>query len=60
MNETFSDLRVLGEFATNNYMPFTRSLTRNTIKGNLYMPVNGAGTSNSEFEFSSQDSPWHP
>ena len=52
MNETFSDLRVLGEFATNkDYMPFTRSLTRNTIKGNLYMPVNGAGTSNSEFEF---------
>ena len=52
MNETFSDLRVLGEFATNkDYMPFTRSLTRNTINGNLYMPVNGAGTSNSEFEF---------
>ena len=52
MNETFSDLRVLGDFATNkDYMPFTRSLTKNTIKGNLYMPVNGAGTSNSEFEF---------
>ena len=52
MNETLSDLRILGEFSTNkDYMPFLRNLTKNTIKGNLYMPVNGAGTSNSEFEF---------
>lgn len=52
MNETFSDLRVLGKLSTNqDYMPFVRNLTKNTIKGNLYMPVNGAGTSNSEFEF---------
>lgn len=52
MNETYADLRVLGELSTNmDYMPFTRSLTKNTIKGNLYMPVIGAGTSNSEFEF---------
>ncbi len=52
MNETYSDLRVLGQLSTNkDYMPFTRSLTKNTIKGNLYMPVTGAGTSNSEFEF---------
>lgn len=52
MNETYSDLRVLGPLSTNkDYMPFTRSLTKNTIKGNLYMPVTGAGTSNSEFEF---------
>lgn len=52
MNETLADLRILGEFSTNkDYMPFLRNLTKNTIKGNLYMPVNGAGTSNSEFEF---------
>jgi phosphoglycerol transferase MdoB-like AlkP superfamily enzyme len=52
MNETWSDLHVLGDFETNeDYMPFTRSLTENTIKGNLYVPVVGAGTSNSEFEF---------
>lgn len=52
MNETLSDLRILGELSTNkDYMPFLRNLTKNTIKGNLYMPVNGAGTSNSEFEF---------
>lgn len=52
MNESLSDLSVLGEFTTNqDYMPFLRSLTQNTVKGNLYVPVIGAGTSNSEFEF---------
>lgn len=52
MNETWADLHALGDFETNeDYMPFTRNLTKNTIKGNLYMPVVGAGTSNSEFEF---------
>ncbi len=52
MNESLSDLSILGEFETNiDYMPFMRSLTENTIKGNLYVPVIGAGTSNSEFEF---------
>ncbi len=52
MNESLSDLSVLGEFTTNqDYMPFMRSLTENTIKGNLYVPVIGAGTSNTEFEF---------
>lgn len=52
MNESLSDLSVLGEFTTNqDYMPFMRSLTENTVKGNLYVPVIGAGTSNSEFEF---------
>ena len=52
MNESLSDLRVLGEFTTNeDYMPFMRSLTENTIRGNLYVPVIGAGTSNTEFEF---------
>ena len=28
-----------------------RSLTENTVKGTLYVPVIGAGTSNTEFEF---------
>ena len=52
MNESLSDLSVLGEFETNeDYMPFMRSLTENTVKGNLYVPVIGAGTSNTEFEF---------
>jgi len=52
MNESLSDLKVLGDFETNkDYMPFMRSLKKDTIKGNLYVPVIGAGTSNTEFEF---------
>ncbi|MCR5666066.1 MAG: LTA synthase family protein [Eubacterium sp.] len=52
MNESYSDLTVDGEFETNvDYMEFYDSLSENAIKGNLFMPVNGAGTSNSEFEF---------
>ena len=52
MNESLSDLQTLGDFTVNeDYMPFMRSLTENTIKGNLYVPVIGAGTSNTEFEF---------
>lgn len=52
MNESLSDLSVLGNLKTNaDYMPFMRSLTKNTVKGNLYVPVIGAGTSNTEFEF---------
>lgn len=52
MNESLSDLSVLGELETNeDYMPFMHSLTKNTIKGKLYVPVIGAGTSNTEFEF---------
>ena len=52
MNESLSDLRVLGDFETNKeYMPFMKSLKKNTIRGNLYVPVIGAGTSNTEFEF---------
>ena len=52
MNESLSDLSVLGNLTTNeDYMPFMHSLTENTIKGNLYVPVIGSGTSNTEFEF---------
>jgi len=52
MNESFSDLSILGNFETNeDYMPFFHNLTKNTIKGNLYVPVNGSGTSNTEYEF---------
>ncbi len=52
MNESLADMRVLGPLSTNlDYMPFLNSLTEDTIKGNLYVPVIGAGTSNTEFEF---------
>ena len=57
MNESLADLGALGNLETNeDYMPFIHSLTENTIKGYLSMPVFGAGTSNSEFEFLSGDS----
>jgi phosphoglycerol transferase MdoB-like AlkP superfamily enzyme len=32
-------------------MPFLNSLTENTVRGNLYVPVVGASTSNTEYEF---------
>lgn len=52
MNESLADLGVLGDLETNKeYMPFLKGLTENTVKGNLYVPVIGAGTSNTEFEF---------
>lgn len=53
MNESFADLRVLGEEFTPNQdvMPFYDSLTENTIKGYAESSVYGGYTSNSEFEF---------
>lgn len=52
MNEAFSDLSIVGDYKTNiDYMPYTRTLTENTIKGNLYVSVFGGGTSDTEYEF---------
>ncbi len=52
MNESLADLSVLGTVNTNiEPMPFISSLYENTVRGNLYVPVIGAGTSNTEFEF---------
>ena len=52
MNESLADLRTLGELELNQEnMKFMDSLTENTVKGTLEVPVFGAGTSNSEFEF---------
>ena len=52
MNESFSDLSVMGNFQTNeDYMPFFRSLKKNTVRGNLYVDVYGAGTCNTEYSF---------
>lgn len=57
MNESLSDLRVAGDFGTNQeYFPFLGRLQKNTVRGNLCMPVFGAWTSNSEFEFLTGDS----
>lgn len=52
MNESFSDLRVLGNLKTDkNVMEFYDSLKENTIKGYVQSSVYGGYTSNSEFEF---------
>ena len=56
MNESLADLASLGDLQTNeDAMPFMHKLEKNTVKGTLEMPVFGAGTSNSEFEFLSGD-----
>ncbi|MGN0350555.1 MAG: LTA synthase family protein [Roseburia sp.] len=55
MNESFSDLSVLGDFTTNrDYMPYLHSLqegAENTITGMLNVSVCGGNTANTEFEF---------
>ena len=54
MNESFSDLSVLGDFdATPDYMPFVHSLagSENTITGTMRVSTFGGGTCNTEFEF---------
>lgn len=57
MNESFSNLRVVGDFSTNaEYLSFFNSLSENTIKGNLHVSVFGATTPNSEWEFLTSNS----
>ncbi len=54
MNESFSDLNVIGPFDTNdNPLKFLDSLKqeKNCIDGNLYVSVKGGNTANTEFEF---------
>lgn len=52
MNESFSDLRVLGDMDTDKgVMEFYDSLNENTIKGYVQSSVYGGYTANSEFEF---------
>ena len=64
MNESFSDLRANGNFATNQeYMPFYYSLKEDTIKGIAHSSVYGGTTACSEFEcltgFSMNFLPFH-
>lgn len=57
MNESFSELKVVGDFSTNEeYLPFYHSLKENTIKGNLHVSIFGATTPNSEWEFLTSNS----
>ncbi len=52
MNESFADLSVLGDLRTNeDFMPYYRSLEKNTIKGELLVSPFGGYTCNTEFEF---------
>lgn len=52
MNESFSDLSVLGDFETNRpYLSYFNSMQENTIRGYAESSVYGGYTANSEFEF---------
>ena len=52
MNESFSDLSVVGDIETNvPYMPYIDSIKDETIQGNAYVSTIGTGTSNTEYEF---------
>lgn len=58
MNESFSDLRIFNGLVPGNsfetdrpFLSFFDSLEENVQKGWLYMPVFGAMTANSEYEF---------
>lgn len=52
MNESFSDLRAVGDFETNiDYLAYFNSLEENTIKGEMLVSPFGGYTCNSEYEF---------
>lgn len=52
MNESFSDLSILGEFQTDQeYLEYFHSLKENVIRGNVSVPIFGGLTANTEFEF---------
>lgn len=51
MNESFADLRTLGDLNTNREItPFIDSLSENTIRGYALTSVYGGNTANAEFE----------
>jgi len=52
MNESFSDLNVLGDISySEDPLPFFNSLKENTVRGFLLSSVYGGNTPNSEYEF---------
>lgn len=56
MNESFADLRVLGQLNTEEpMMPFWDSLEDNVIRGWANVSVLGGSTANSEYEFLTSD-----
>lgn len=52
MNESLADLSYNGNIEfSEDYLPFLHSMEENTVKGKLYVSIEGANTANSEFEF---------
>ena len=52
MNESLADLSYNGKLdLSEDYLPFLHSMKENTVKGKLYVSIEGANTANSEFEF---------
>lgn len=52
MNESLADLEYNSPIElSEDYLPFLHSMKENTIKGKLYVSIQGANTANSEFEF---------
>lgn len=52
MNESFADLRAVADFETNEeFLPFFKSLKKDTIKGEVLVSPFGGYTCNSEYEF---------
>ena len=51
MNESFSDLSVLGEFQSSEYLENWKGFDDYMLRGNAYVSTYGGGTCNSEFEF---------
>ena len=56
MNESLADLNYNNTIdLSEDYLPFLHSLTENTVKGQLFVSIEGANTANSEFEFLTGD-----
>ncbi len=52
MNESFSDLSVIGEISTDKpVMPFISSIKDNAVSGSALVSIFGGNTANSEYEF---------
>ena len=56
MNEAWADLNYNNTLdLSEDYLPFLHSMKENTIKGKLYVSIEGANTANTEFEFLTGD-----
>ena len=56
MNEALADLNYNNTInLSEDYLPFLHSLKENTVKGQLFVSIEGANTANTEFEFLTGD-----